>query len=504
MFQVARVLLMSAAPLLPQDPATSLTIYSSAEPGGVQPEAYRTGGNFYGGYGPQQVPGYAVVRQTRSIELAAGRSTVRFTDVAALIDATTVAFASLDDPAGTRVLEQNFEFDLVNNQRLLERFLDRDVSVEFTTGSTAASDSGVLLSSSGGFVLKKPDGSLRLLTNYTRIALPSLPDGLLTRPTLIWHLEALRAGSQRCRVSYQTGGITWWADYNVIFTEGASANEGVLDVGAWVSILNQSGASYRDARLKLVAGTVNRVRPEEARPSRWATRELALAAGTVGFTEKAFFEYHLYTLGRLTTLPDRSTKQIELFPPAAGVPCEKLLVYFGNEARGLGGLDEPLMERELGFPKSTKVYVYLRFKNSQAAGLGIPLPAGRVRVSKLDPADQSLEFIGEDAIDHTPKDEPVLVKLGSAFDVVGSRRQVNFRIDTSRRTIEEEVEVKIRNHKDSEVSVLVREGLYRWSEWQITKKSHDFEKLDSRSIEFPIRVPKDGETTVEYTVRYTW
>jgi hypothetical protein len=234
-----------------------------------------------------------------------------------------------------------------------------------------------------------------------------------------------------------------------------------------------------------------------------AMRASTLEDRAAGFEQKAFFEYHLYTLGRATTLPDNSTKQIELFPAARGVPCVKTLVYYGLTPSH-GFLPHPATDRNYGTESNRKVDVYLGFKNSKAQNMGMPLPAGRVRVSKQDPADATLEFIGEDAIDHTPRDERVQIKLGSAFDVVGERRQVNFTLDTSRKHMTEEVEVKLRNHKKEAVTVVVKENLYRWINWQITARTHDFEKQDSRTVHFPVKVAAGGEVVVRYTVHYSW
>jgi hypothetical protein len=221
-----------------------------------------------------------------------------------------------------------------------------------------------------------------------------------------------------------------------------------------------------------------------------------------GFEQKAFFEFHLYTLGRRTTLPNNSTKQIELFDHAKQIPAKKILVYYGLAQPYFA--PSPQTDRDLGVQMNKKVDVYLEFKNDKAYGLGVPLPAGRIRVSQLDKADSSLEFIGEDRIDHTPKDEQVRVKLGSAFDVVGERRQIDFAVDTKARWMEEEVEIKLRNHKDLPVEVIVKENLYRWSTWKMVSKSHEFTKEDARTIHFPVKVAKDGETVVRYRVRYTW
>ncbi|HOW18866.1 MAG TPA: DUF4139 domain-containing protein [Phycisphaerae bacterium] len=489
--------------------ATALTIYSSAAPGAIPPEMYQPAmqqeAQYYGPQSGRNLPGYAVVKQERSITLEGKRSVVRFSDVAARIDPTTVTFASLTDPAGTSVLEQNYQFDLVSAAKLMERYLDREVTVEQIRGNEVATFKGTLLSTSGGLTLKGGDGGIVTVQSYSNVRYPELPGGLITKPTLVWDISTDKPGPHRVRVTYQTGGMVWWADYNIVFAEGKDANSGTLDVGAWVSILNQSGGSYADAKLKLIAGEVHRAPQVQVAARGFALDRAAKAAAPVaGFEEKAFFEYHLYTLGRPTTLPDNSTKQIELFPAARGVPCEKVLVYYGLPTEFRGFLPSPMTDRNYGTQTNKKVDIYLRFRNAKENGMGMPLPAGRIRVSKLDPADNTLEFIGEDTIDHTPKDEEVLVKMGSAFDVVGERKQIDFKIDTARNWIDETIEIKLRNHKDEPVTVIVKENLYRWVNWKITETTHDYRKVDARTIEFPVKVEKDGEKTIRYTVHYTW
>ncbi len=494
------LLLAAAFPVLAAEPvANALTIYSSAQPGAVPPDLYRQGGRQ--GYA---VPGYAVVRHERPIDLTAGRNEIRFTDVAGLIDPTTVSFQSLTDPDGTRVIEQNFQFDLVSTDKLLTKFIDREIIVEQARGDTVESFSGTLLSTTGGLVLREADGSVRTLPHYSGVKLPSLPGGLITRPTLVWDVAANTGGRQLARVAYQTTGITWWADYNLTYAEGSDANSCKLDVGAWVSVLNQSGASYPDARVKLIAGDVHRAPKQELVGRAMAAPAAAMADEARGFEEKQFFEYHLYTLGRPSSLPDNSTKQIELFPAVSGVECEKTLVYYGQAGLYAGYGGSPYTDRNFGITGNKKVDTYLSFKNGQERGLGIPMPSGRVRVSKLDTADGSLEFIGEDRIDHTPRNETILLKLGSAFDVVGERRQVDYSIDTSRKVITEQIEVKIRNRKEEAVRVIVKESLYRWVNWRIVASTHAFEKQDARTIHLPVTVGADEEAVVRYTVRYTW
>ena len=477
----------------------ALTIYSTTQPGAIAPELYRGGGR------GQAIPGYAVVRQQRDINLTRGRNSVRFSNVAAYIDPTTVMFESLTDPAGTSVVEQNFQFDLVSQEKLLQKYIDQTVKVDQVRGNAVESFSGTLLSTSGGMILKRDDGSIQLLPNNAGVTLPSLPGGLITRPTLVWDLNAKQPGNHRTRVSYQTTGITWWTDYNVAYADGANANACKLDIGAWVSIVNQSGASYPEAKLKLVAGDVQRAQPGSRGDRREIPQRAMLAAEQPGgFAEKAFFEYHLYTLGRATTLPDNSTKQIELFPAARAVPCVKTLMYYGLAQAYTGYSASPLTDRNYGVQSNRKVDVYLGFKNSPENNMGMPLPSGRIRVSKMDSADKTLEFIGEDVIDHTPRNEQVRIKLGSAFDVVGERRQLDFKVDTSRKTMSEEIEIKVRNQKKEPVTVIVRESLYRWVNWQITAKTHEFEKQDARTIHFPVKIAAGEEVTLRYSVQYTW
>jgi hypothetical protein len=402
------------------------------------------------------------------------------------------------------VLEQNFQFDLVSTQKLLLKFIDKPITVDKTVGNSVSQVSGTLLSATDGIVLRGNDGSIYSLPAYSSVRFPELPAGFNTKPTLVWDLQSPAGGTQKARVTYQTGGITWWADYNLVFDEGADANSGVLDLSAWVSIINMSGVAFEDAKLKLVAGDVHRVQPESNYDMRREVlmKAAAAPADAAGFTEKDFFEFHLYTLGRPTTLPNNSTKQIELFDQAKKIPAKKILMYDG--APQAYPFATPYVSREMGSAMNKKVDVFLEFKNDKTFGLGVPLPAGRMRVSKLDDADGSLEFIGEDKIDHTPRNEQVRVKLGSAFDVVGERRQVDFKVDTGAKWMEEEVEVKLRNHKTQPVEVVVKENLYRWSSWNILTKTHNFEKEDARTITFPVKVPKDGEAVVRYRVRYTW
>jgi hypothetical protein len=498
----------TAVPALAQPkPSTSITIYSSAAPGAIDPSLYRP----LPGWQPwqyqqmQTIPGYALVREDRPIRIEGNQAEVRFTDVASLIDPTTVQFTSLTD-ARTTVLEQNYQFDLVSGEKLLQKFIDQDVRVTVVRGQQPEFIDGTLLSSGGGqLVLRMPSGSVRMINGYADVQFLGMPKGLMTRPTLVWRVATDRPGDHTARVSYQTEGITWWADYNLAFTEGANANSGWLDVSGWVSIINQSGAGYNDATLKLIAGDVHRAPKGQGPLERYpaARSEAMSTAADTGFQEKSFFEYHLYTLGRPASIPNNSTKQLELFPKAERVPCEKVVVYDGLGPNAWWG-EGLYTDQSVGVQTSKDVDVYLKFKNGLAEGMGMPLPAGRIRVNKVDSDDGSMEFIGEDVIRHTPREEEVLVKMGRAFDIVGERVQQDFKYDASRRTIEETYEIKVRNRKKEAVKVIVQEHMYRWSQWEVIKTSVPGTKLSSRLMHFPLTLEPDAEGVVRYTVRYTW
>ena len=516
----ATALLITPAPAPAQEAARAgdrsdfaLTIYSNADPATFDPKQFSRQ-RALNPYNPDQfrIPGYGVVRETRRVELAEGTNTVRFTDVAAGIDPTTVAFKSLTAPDSTAVLEQDYEYDLVGADKLLQKYLGKPITIRRKPASEQSAPESLeatLLSADPGMLVvqdRKGGAALRLIPrqqDLAEIKLPELPEGLITKPTLVWRVAAVKAGTHDAQVSYQTDGLTWRADYNLVVGKGDTRT----DVGAWVSILNESGASYPDARLKLVAGDVQRIQPPQAAYA-YGMAGMAMArseVGKQGFQEKSFFEYHLYTLGRKTSLANNSTKQIELFPTREGVPITKTFVYYGLPAEMRHYISpQPNQDRNLGVQSNKKVDIYLVLRNSERNGLGIPLPAGRVRVYKRDEADAALEFVGEDTIEHTPKDEEVMVKLGSAFDVVGERRQTEFNADYGAHWITEGFEITLRNHKKEPVRVIVKENLFRWVNWEITRSSDRYEKQDYRTIHIPVDVKADGERKVTYTVRYTW
>lgn len=507
--------------------ATSLTIYSSATPGAISPELYRPSfGNIKSdGYDTgydysisQSIPGYAIVRLQRDVELKQSPSKISLSNVATLIDPTTVMVKSLTDPQGTNVSEQDYRFDLVSTAKLLEKYIGLYISVEQTHGTSIETYSGKLLSTNGGLILQDKDGKTQSIRDYANIRFPDLPGGLITKPTLVWNIYTKNLGKHKIEASYQTSGITWWADYNAVYEDSKNAsssdnsklnsnsgtlnaNQGTLDLNAWVSIVNKTGASFDNVKLKLIAGEVNRATPKNFYNARLeAYPAAALGAQAPSFAEKPFFDFHLYTLDKPTTLSDNSTKQLELFPKISLIPVEKQYVYNGATQLYYGQINTNRNDSGA----NTKVDIYIKLKNSKKDGLGIPLPAGRIRISKFDPEDKTLEFVGEDIINHTAVDEEVKIKVGSAFDVVGDRKQISFTEDSSRRVMEENIEITLRNHKSQDINVLVKENLYRGENWKIIESSVPYEKLNAQTAQFPILVKKGEESKIRYTVRYSW
>lgn len=443
-----------------------------------------------------------LVREQRTFDLKSGVSAVTMDDVAARIDATSVHFSSLNDPAGISVLEQNFQYDLVNENKLLEKYLGREIEIERFVGEGKDRREilkGTLLSNVGGRVVQS--GGKLYLNPEGRVVLSELPEGFVTKPRLLWRVSSKKSGKQECEVAYLTGGLSWKSDYVLKI----SPDDDKLDLNAWVTLTNGSGVAYKDAKLKLVAGDVNRA-PQPGLVRGYAAAkgiQLAAVDAEPQFQEKSFFEYHLYTLQRPATLMNNETKQIEL-ASGQNVPVKKLFIYDGSA--NLGGYFNEYSRTDPTYGASStekKVWVMLEFKNSKENNLGLPLPKGTLRVYKQD-TDGALEFIGEDAIDHTPKDELVRVKMGNAFDVVGERTRTNYQISTDRKSMTETFEIKVRNHKDQPITVRAVEHLYRWTNWRVSEATQKWTKKDAQTIEFDVPVPKNGEGVINYTVKYSW
>jgi len=440
-----------------------------------------------------------LVKDKREIKIAKGVQKIAFDDVAAQIDPTSVHFKSLTAPDKCSVLEQNFEYDLVSRDKLLQKYIGKEIELERRIGKDGDKKEvikGTLLSTAGGITLQTDN---KILVNPSgEISLSKLPEGLILKPTLSWLLENEIPGRHNVEVDYLTNGINWAADY-VIVSDKDDKN---LDLTGWVTIDNKSGATYKDAKLKLIAGDINRAAPGVNRADVMSETKAYRSKAAPQFEEKSFFEYHMYTLQRPATVKDNETKQIE-FVSAANVPVKKLFIYNGSAQQFYGYNEYSRADRNYGTQTNKKVYVMLEFKNSKANNLGIPLPKGKMRVYKED-SDKSLEFIGEDNIGHTPKDEQIRIYLGDAFDIVGERVQTDFKIDTDSKWIDETIKINLRNHKEEPVEFKVVEKLYRWSNWKISQKSHEYEKKDSNTIEFNVKIPKDSEIVVGYKVHYWW
>jgi hypothetical protein len=437
----------------------------------------------------------ALVKDRRSLDLSDGLNEVRFVDVAAQIDPTSVHFRSLTDPEGTVVLEQNYEYDIVGSAKLLGKYVDQEISVVTEDGQEYV---GTLLSGADDVILQAADGTVTVLRleRIKEFTFPALPEGLITRPTLVWQLESIQGGTQDVEVTYLTGGVNWQANYIVVLSD----DETSIELDGWVTLDNRSGSSYADAKLKLIAGDIHRAPTVDYAVERDMVFE-AMPAAAPQVEERGFFEYHLYEVQTPVTIKDQQTKQIQ-FITGSGVPAEKFFVYDGAQI-SFAGYYQPLDDPTYGTASNKKVMVMLEFRNGEEEGLGVPLPKGTLRVFKED-IDGSTLLVGEDSIDHTPKDEQVRLYVGDAFDIVGERIQTDFRVEYDEDWLEESYEITLRNHKDEDIEVRVVEHMFRWSEWTILESSHGYEKLDAQTIEFAVPVEANGETVVTYTVRYEW
>lgn len=432
---------------------------------------------------------FGLVREVRKVSLPRGVGALEFADVASSLQTETVRV----EPIGRsgrdfRLLEQNYRYDLLNPQKLLEKYVGRTVTIYRWNQELEREEAieAEVLSTNGGTIFRIAD---EITFNAPgRIAFPEIPDDLMAQPTLVWLVDS-PANEVELDVSYLTGGLNWKSDYVMVLNE----DDDEADLTGWVTLTNNSGASFEDAALKLVAGDVQRVtgRSEMYPAAMDQLRSMAMEADAAGFTEQTFFEYHLYTLGRPTTVRNNEQKQVTLLE-ANGFNVQKRMFYYGAPSyyRGQYGSIE----------SNRKVGVFLEFENSEDNRMGMPLPAGIVRVYK-DDGSGAQQFIGEDRLDHTPRDEQVRVRMGEAFDVLGSRTQTNFEFlgsCTSRSTWE----VQVRNHKDEAANVTLVEPA--GGEWSITRSDHPYEKIDQGTFHFDVEVPARDEVTVTYTIRVSW
>jgi len=421
-----------------------------------------------------------LVKDTREARLDAGMLEVQFADVAALIDPTSVHLKSLTDPAGLRILEQNYEYDLLTSAKLLEKFVGKTVRLYQSNGTY---QDARLLSTNGP--IYEINGQIHM-GHSGQVVLPALPENLVSKPTLMWLLRSARAATQRVEASYLTGGISWKSDYVMVINPADTR----ADLTGWVTIDNKSGSTYSNAALKLVAGDINRAvdRRRDGRLMEMAAKAASVELADRDFKSEGFFEYHLYTLDGRTTIKDNQTKQLALMA-ASEVPVDKHFIYYGAA---------DYYRTQYGVPMSNqKVGVYLELKNSKENRLGQPLPKGKVRVYKADTSG-SQQLIGEDWIDHTPKDEKIRIKMGEAFDVVGQRTQKDWKRIVSN-LYEVEWEITLRNHKQEAVTVEVIEPMP--GDWEVLRASHPHEKIQAFTAQWKIPVAKDGESKLSYRIR---
>jgi hypothetical protein len=433
----------------------------------------------------------ALVRDVRQIHLSPGVFPLHFEDVAASINPATVHFRSLSDPAKLSVVEQNYEYDLLDPAKLLQKYVGREVTLvraEKDAGSTRwVETKALLLSDNNGPVWKIGD---EIVTGMSADSyrFPDLPGNLYSRPTLVWMLDNRGANAQKVEAQYLTGNMSWKADYVLTVTR----DEKAADLDGWVTLTNNSGVAYGNAKLQLVAGEIHQVAFGAVGGTAKAMRMDAANAPSPQFAQESFSEYHLYSLERRTSIQNNESKQISLLN-GTGVPVEKYLMvegqaYYYRNPQGIGN----------AIPQPVKVYY--RFKNEEKGGLGMPLPAGTVRVYQAD-SKGGVQFVGEDNIQHTPKDEALKIYIGNAFDVVCERKQTDYKKLASNQA-EMEYAITLRNHKDGPVTVEAREPV--GGDWEVVNSNFKPMKLDATTIGFQVPVEKDGTVTLTYRVRVKW
>lgn len=466
---------------------------------------------------------FAVVRESLPLDLKAGANAVAFDRATYQVEPDSVV---LRDPAGKiplRILEQSYRAETASAALLLK--LHEGKELDFVArqpdGSEKIVRARLVRAASEGQSVYNPhygrntvlypteapiveiDGKLRFSLPGEPL-FPALADDAVLRPTLSWSLYSERPAKLDAELGYITGGLSWQAAYNLVSPEKGDT----LDIVGWVTLENQSGKTFSDAKVKLMAGDVNKVVPGapqmvgEMRARR--SFDMAMAA-PAPVTEKAFDEFHLYSLPRALTLRNRETKQVE-FLRATGVKATTLYVYNGADVARFAGWDDESIRnnREYGTQSNPKVAVYREFKNTKENGLGLPLPKGRTRFYRNDSADRSIEFTGENTVDHTAEGETVRIYTGDAFDIVGERKRTDYVLSRANDQLEEAFEIKLRNRKKEPVEVRVTERLYRWLNWELTQASDTYAKTDSRNIEFRVTLQPDEEKIVTYRVRYDW
>ena len=471
---------------------------------------------------------FAVVRQTLPLDLKGGANQVEITNITSHLEPDSVILRDLNSGRDLRILEQNYRSDVASQGRLLSLYegktieflvADKDGNRKLMPGKIIRSgyvphyvpynsydqqyyqQQQAYVNSGSGEPIIEIDGKLQFGLPGQPI-FPALSNDTILKPTLSWLLQSDKPGATTAEFSYVTGGMSWHADYNVV----APATGNMLEVVGWVTLDNQTGKTFSNARIKLMAGDVNKIQqPGYGGAVNGPFTFAARAEAAPAVTERSFDEYHLYTLERPSTLYDRETKQVE-FVRASGVPSKRVYVYDGVQIdqnyRNYPMENIRDMEN-FGVQSNPKIWTMVEFKNSKENHLGMPLPKGRVRFYRRD-TDGQLEFTGENMIDHTPADETIRLYTGNVFDAVGERKRTFFKVDRNAHTVDESFEIRLRNHKKEPMEIRVVEHLYRWSNWDIRENSDPFNKIDSKTIEYRVSVPADGEKVVTYTAHYTW
>jgi hypothetical protein len=460
---------------------------------------------------------FFVARERLPLDLKPGANRIEYNGVAAHIEPDSVI---LRDPAGRalQILEQNYRNDPVSQELLLSFYEGKTIEFLVQPGQIIK---GKIIRS--GYVpsfnyaqayqqqpaysqpIVEVDGVLRFGLPGQPL-FPALSQDSTLKPTLWWMLQTDKPGAFDAEVSYVSGGMNWHADYNLVVADGATNQSNLVDLVGWITMQNQSGKSFENAQIKLMAGDVNKLvvaGMPMAKAANYAMRAADEAMAPV-VQEKSFDEFHLYTLQRPTTLHDEETKQVE-FVRSTGLRSQRLYIYDGAQVAQYAyyNADQIRNDANYGTQSNTKVWVMQEFKNSEANHLGIPLPKGRLRFYRRD-TDGHLEFVGENTIDHTPKDETLRVYTGNAFDIVGERKRTNYHVENREHWMDESFEIRVRNHKKESAEFRVVEHLYRCNNWKLTDQSAEWRKKDAQTIEFPVTVKPDGETVVTYTVHYSW
>ena len=464
---------------------------------------------------------FFIARERLPLDLTAGVNHVVFNGMTMHLEPDSVILRDLTGRP-IQILEQSYRNDPVSQELLLSFYEGK--TIDFAVGRNAdGSDvkiQGKIIRSGfvpttwvNGYPQQTSTQPIIEVNGILRFGLPGEPrfpalsaDSIL-KPTLNWQLSTTQAGRSEAEISYVSGGMTWQSDYNLVVADGAkNSGTNMLDLVGWITMQNHSGKTFENARIKLMAGDVSKLQPPMSMAKAVYAGEMRAmndAAAPV-VREKSFDEFHLYTLERSATLRDNETKQVE-FVRATGIQSQRLYVYDGAQVDQYAYYNPDQIRNDPGYGTASnkKIWVMQELKNSESNHLGIALPKGRLRFYRRD-TDGTLQFIGENTIDHTPKDEMIRVYTGNAFDIVGERKRTNYRVDSSGHWMDETFEIRVRNHKKESANIRVVEHLYRWTNWKLTEQSHQFKKHDAQTIEFPVSVAPDGEQVVTYTVHYSW